>query len=614
MAYLFRGSLCGYICAECSEALPNVVVRLYRNREGQNVAALVSASAKDTFRILTPDEVKEKGNDLIAETRTDDQGNFTFELGEKERYAGEAFEIDVHCESVPNAGEIRGAESVQFTVTTLQPAWKQQERGLVAAWEYCIPYRYWCLIRSWFRAWVICGKVMDCETKTPIPGVRVKAFDADWLQDDALGFGITDSQGKFRIDYTRAAFEKTPLSWLGINVELTSGPDIYFHVETQPGAIMLLKETQTDGRKPGRENVGPCLCVTLCVDPRKIPPHTPPELPSVFTKIGGLYYETQVNSFAPGNGKTITDNRAFYSTLRLNGILSQRRNGKPVEYMFEVMPTDASGNPAGAWTQVPVAQVAGTHIGDITKFISPPMPPGSNPIKMTPYSLSNADFTADGWIKVPQMNDINSPAGAFAPNNNLINLNTTQLAAFAPIDLTGLVTGQSQTTVAPVAQNRHFAIRMWVREQGVGGSATVGGTCHHIAVENTRYNNILSHPAWSGPTPVSGALGVAMINVAQLVGGCDEITTDLDILFTAVHPNLGGVGISMVGGGGSYGFTLPVPANPVDQFGTALPSGWTLGDLANCAYIVTLSAQLLLTTGDSHPDNVYDQIAFCKHP
>lgn len=614
MAYVFRGRLCGYICADCSEALSNVVVRLYRNREGQDVAALVGANAKDTFRVLTPDEVKEKENDLIAQTKTDDQGNFTFELGENDRYAGEAFEVDVYCESVPNAPEASNTEPVQFTVTTLQPAWKQEERGFVAAWEYCISYRYWCLIRSRFGAWVICGTVVDCETKTPLPGVQVKAFDADWLQDDPLGSGVTNAQGKFRIYYAKSSFEKTPLSWLGLNVELTSGPDLYFSVETVPTAISLLKETQVDGRKPGRENVGPCFCVTLCVDPKKIPPHTPTELPSVFTKIGNLYYETQVNSFAPGNGKTIGDNRAFYSTLKLNGILSQRRNGNAVEYMFEVMPTDADGNSVGGWSQVPVAQVAGTYIGDITKFVSPPVPPGSNPIKMTPYFLSNVDFTLDGWIKVPQMTDINAPTGAFAPNNTLIYLNTAQLAAFAPIDLTGLITGQSQTTVAPLASNLHFAIRMWVREDGVAGSATVGGICHHIAVENTLYNNIRSHPAWSGPTPVSGALGVAMVNVAQLTGGCDEITTDLDLLFTAAHPNLGTVTMSMVGGGGTFDFIIPAPADPTDQHGTASPDGWPLDELANCAYIVTLSAQLLLTTGESAPDDVIDQIAFCKHP
>ena len=38
-----------------------------------------------------------------------------------------------------------------------------------------------------FGAWTICGHVRHCETKAPIGGVSVRAFDVDWLQDDALG-------------------------------------------------------------------------------------------------------------------------------------------------------------------------------------------------------------------------------------------------------------------------------------------------------------------------------------------------------------------------------------------------------------------------------------------
>lgn len=44
----------------------------------------------------------------------------------------------------------------------------------------------------------------------------------------------------------------------------------------------------------------------------------------------------------------------------------------------------------------------------------------------------------------------------------------------------------------------------------------------------------------------------------------------------------------------------------------ATPSGWTVASLTPCAYIVTLAVGLLLTDGDSVPDPLYDQIAFCK--
>jgi hypothetical protein len=67
----------------------------------------------------------------------------------------------------------------------------------------------------------------------------------------------------------------------------------------------------------------------------------------------------------------------------------------------------------------------------------------------------------------------------------------------------------------------------------------------------------------------------------------------------------------MSGPGGPYPFTLPA-AVAGEQFGTATPDGWTLASLSPCAYVVGLSVQLLLTTGDGVPNNLYDQIAFCK--
>jgi hypothetical protein len=116
---------------------------------------------------------------------------------------------------------------------------------------------------SRFGVWSICGHLRTCKDK-PIPGAVVKAFDSDWLQDDALGSATTDFNGHFLISYLRSDFEKTPLSAWGINFELVGGPDVYFTAEL--GGSTILQETQADGRKPGRQNVGPCLCVDLCTD------------------------------------------------------------------------------------------------------------------------------------------------------------------------------------------------------------------------------------------------------------------------------------------------------------------------------------------------------------
>jgi hypothetical protein len=119
------------------------------------------------------------------------------------------------------------------------------------------------------------------------------------------------------------------------------------------------------------------------------------------------------------------------------------------------------------------------------------------------------------------------------------------------------------------------------------------------------------HPSWAGFTDPPGTIGVRLLDIQQLlVNGCVEITNALDVLFTAAHPNLGAVSITMTGPGGPYGFTLP-PAVPGERFGTATPN-FSVAALQPCAYIVTLEVQLLLTTGDSVPSDLFDQIAFCK--
>jgi hypothetical protein len=61
----------------------------------------------------------------------------------------------------------------------------------------------------------------------------------------------------------------------------------------------------------------------------------PPPLESYFTSIGSFEYATQIDSALPATGLTRGDTRAFFSTLRLNGILTQTVGGQPLEYLFE---------------------------------------------------------------------------------------------------------------------------------------------------------------------------------------------------------------------------------------------------------------------------------------
>lgn len=628
MAYIFKGRLCGYICDECFEPLSRAKVLLYRIAQGRDVTTLAVAAPKDTFAILTDEQVAEKKKLLIAEADVDEEGNFSFELGDKQKYKGEPFEVDVYCGTIPPHQPTRHEpRPVQFSVTTLQPLWRETASGLLFGWEYCLPARLWCLIRGRFGVWAVCGRVTVCEngrdTRIPVPNVRVRAFDVDWLQDDALGHDITDAGGHFHIYYTPQNFRVTPFSPL-INFEWVSGPDIYFRVETLLGTA-LLSEPRSAGRTPQRENRGPCTCVRLCIDKDKVPPTTTTETLSVFNKIGAYNFLTQIDSGGAGDGLTLADNRAFFSTLRLNGILAKTKNGNPLEYAFEVAAYDPTTNVLGAYSQIPLAQVAPTNIGTWEHFTGDIL----NPVETKDYILNGVagpgvlvpQVSPDGWVRVPQESNVFAAQGNFVPSTGsypgFINLVSETLRAFGVINESAVQAGETAGPPnAVLGRVFYYSLRMKVREAiggvPVAGSEQFAGTCVRLAVMNTRYDNVAKNGSWI-PHTVDGQLGVASLDIQELAGaGCTEITNSLTVKYTAAHPNLGGFSISMTGPGGPYTFTPGGGGTAENRFGTAT-NDFNIADLPDCAYIVKLSVPLLLTTGDSNPDNLFDEVAFCKN-
>jgi len=629
MSYIFKGRLCGYICDQCQEPLSLVKIRLYRIGQGRDVTTLAVAAPKDTFAILTDEQVAEKEQLLIAEAETDKEGNFSFDLGEGQKYNGEPFEVDVYCGTVPpHLPPHHEPQPIQFSVTTIQPLWREREKGeLLYGWEYCLPARLWCLIRARFGVWVICGRVTVCEqgrdTHVPVPNVRVRAFDVDWLQDDALGSDITDAGGHFQIYYTPQNFRVTPFSPL-INIEWVGGPDIYFRVETLLGTA-LLTEPRSKGRTPQRENRGPCTCVDLCIDKDKVPPPTTTETLSVFNKIGGYNFLTQIDSGAGGDGLTLGDNRAFFATLRLNGILAKTKNGNPLEYAFEVAAYDPTTNVLGAYTQIPLGQVAQTNIGTWEHFTGA----FPNPVETKDYILNGVagpnvlvpQVSPDGWVRVPQESNVFGGQGNFVPSTGsypgFINLISQTLRAFGTIDESAVQAGETAGPPnAVLGRVFYYSLRMKVREAiggvPVAGSEQFAGTCVRLAVMNTLYNRVSKNGSWV-PHTVDGQLGVASLDIQELAGaGCTEITNSLTVKYTAAHPDLGSFSIWMEGPGGPYSFTPAAGGTADNRFGTAT-NNFNIVDLEDCAYIVKLSVPLLLTTGDSIPDALFDEVAFCKN-
>jgi hypothetical protein len=334
----------------------------------------------------------------------------------------------------------------------------------------------------------------------------------------------------------------------------------------------------------------------------------PPGCLTTFRYIGGYNILTAINSTLAGDGKTTADDRAFFSTIRLNGVLCKQHSGGPAEYRFEYREL-----PAGVWTPVPTDWIERTVIGLWQSTV--PAPPDD----VKPYTVKGsapndqvATLTVDGWVQVPQESNVNDAGGNFAPNGNLINLNTVKMATWTDINIAGMTAGQS-TVPAGLGADKLFGLRLRVRRVGMPATEVTAGTCEKLAIYNTHYDNVTHKGAWA-PVVVSDQLGVVMVNVQEIGTGCAKITNALTIKYTAAHPNLGDVTISMDGPGGPYTTTLADDAGSTadNRFGTATVNGVVIANLNKCAYLVKMSAVILLTTGDTVPDPIWDEVAFCK--
>jgi hypothetical protein len=636
MNYLFKGKLQGWICAECVEPLSKVTVRLYRVFQQENLVTLATASEKQTFRILTDEEVGEKRDRLLAETDTDAQGNYTFELGENSDYHGEPFEIDVYCEKVPGQ-KSAGNEPppLQFSITTLQPRWRESDNGLVAAWDYTLPYRFWCGIRARFGAWVICGRVVMCKTKTPVQGVRVHAFDVDWIQDDALGMGSTDASGLFFIYYSAQDFQQTPLSpW--INWEMIGGPDIYFMVDTPLGSQLLI-EPRSRGRDSDRENAGPCFCVELCLEKRPPDIQKPDPIP-LFTHVGGYDVHSAnpaLGDFDLTDGTTKSGGFAFTGDIALRGILPDGYASDPVEYRFRIAKHQVPGPGLGPVQNVDGGMIPKTRIGTL-EFLGwngtalVPMyadywvnnPGAQVTIPLTGGSTLtvsvNKAVDPDGWIQVPTEHDLTEGGvGLFVPNSWLITLDTEKLSneLFDLTSATPPLPVKAGDSVPAAQRSEAPTFRLFFEARSVATPHAAKGSnqLDRIAISNTRYK-YERHPGWAGSTPTTDA--VVSLDIAEMLAGtgCDNLTKELHALFTVYHPYLADARLYFEGNP-----PLPVPASftaPIvggEAHAGAPGQLFDISGLNPCAYILWLRAELNLTRGWDQIPNPYlwDRIAFC---
>jgi hypothetical protein len=324
MSFIIKGNLRGLLCSDCEIPVSGNSVKVYKTFDKANETRLAVADAKQTFHQVTDAELKEKEKLFLAEAALQDNGDFVIEINDRSGYEGGAVDVDWYCGNTPikiGPGPKKDL-SLQFHITTLQPAYRQTEKGgQVAFFEYKIDAKWFCRILTLLDIWVVCGIIVDCETKKPLQGVKVFAYDVDLLQDDTLGNTYTDNNGKFTIVYPGANFRQTLLSPF-LNVEWPAGPDYYFRVESSSGAI-LLQEDRTRGRQTDRHNAHNCFCVKLCIKDGGIYTSDVPW----FTSVGKFNITSDIDA----GGKTLTAKAGvggagygFFNSVNLVGYATKK--------------------------------------------------------------------------------------------------------------------------------------------------------------------------------------------------------------------------------------------------------------------------------------------------
>lgn len=602
MKYTIKGNLCGLLCEQCPEAIFPAEVLLYQSWSQERVLENTVANTKDTFRIVGREEIKDREKLTIGMTRTDEKGNFEFSIDEK--FSKTAFDIDFVCGSVPRQPpKPHRKDPVQFHLTTFYPKWiiDREQETFIYKWEYCLPSKWWCYIRGhYFDAWVICGQLTNCETKKPIVNATIKAFDADLITDDFLGTAVTDSNGRFRIDYTSAQFR---VNFIPLNVEtdpgsltFSSGPDVYFKADI--GGTVLIDETAANRRN----NVGYCLCVDLCSKINVGEPGV--DFPSAWTGIGSAFNV----SFGGGasdfdaDGHAGAGKYALFSNIRLTGQAATRTAaGNPIEYRFLVSDvTTPNGGSSPALSDF-------TKIVGVTPNLFTPSVVAKLMQKAFPFAVYNivsdqADFDVEGWfdinsaiVRTQTANGLGSLSDYwFIDEDTLITMNTAVLKPHANLP-SGLVPVGDPIAAANKIPVEKVAIRFEIREV-VNKPANLfniipgsGKTLNSAIINNNQ-----------------SYLDLA-IQELQASGDCSPISGTIHAKYTVHHPHLQSVTLNVHNNSWSVnkylndGFvTLSNNLNDAVNAGnnTSLQINATPNDLTRCTYALTLTITRRLHNGD----------------
>jgi hypothetical protein len=592
--YLFSAHFAGRMCEKCLVHFSKTKVSIFRSREQE---CPDRPRLKDVFTQLAEDDFKKMQSSLLAEGKTDEGGNVEIEIDpEQNDYQGECIEVVITFERL--VGQDKELDSPEhFLIARYQPQWELKDRRQFHFYDFVFPASLWCAYLKKHDIWAICGRVTTCtKPDSPVGGVTVKAYDADWTQHDSLGEDVTDANGWFIIYYDRASFTRTPFP--AINLEWESGPDVYFGIEGVDAVgnpIILLDEPPSRGRKPDRENVSNCFCVHLCAT-LLVP--LPDQVP-MWTHIGNYQIPDSVNMHDfRAEGYTQSGDLAFYSNLTFIGQTGTATATRRLRYRFLYAEWTGLTAPTPT-TPVTKDMIASTKVGQIIVSTSP--------LILEPVYVNNAAAIHNhdpdpvtGWIDVEDDSRF-TPIG-----NKLIKLRSTKLAGAKsysnPVPNPDAGRDASVAPLLDVEREIHkFALRYQLEEDtGTGWVPIHDQTMDALVINNA---DIL---LW---LELDEFLLVPM-------GVCQPITHTVTARYTVDHPHLDWYQIEIEKQ--SIHMSWPVPR--VNYGGSltfrgghdASPTPTDVSAWDPCSYIVILSAHRRVTNGYGGPGVKWVYRTFCK--
>lgn len=573
MTFRVRGGLAATLADGFEESLSNVTVRLYSPAEEPlAVSSSTAARPKETFAILSPDEVAAKQERLLGQDETDEDGQFDVQIEEDAPYQEDehgrpaVFQIDVRVESVPGS-TAEPERPVQFHLTTHQPRWREGESGLVADWETTVPKRNWCAVLEEAGIWSVCGRVTICDTTDPVAQLTVTAKDADIVQHDRLGSAVTNANGQFCIYYTRSDFEATPPPWGPI--ELTPGPDLYFRIE-QAGQTRL-EEDPSRGRQGARENAGHCETVDLCVEPREPSGgeadggQTP--VPTYWQRVGSTF---DAPFIFPGSSDFDAEGYAGQNKYAITGaptmegsapLFHSENPDQFVQYRFLVSENATSNpgrtpsgfKPVGAGNATyRNAFVEGVTVGEVLAYDA-----GNQVIRPVAVDVDESHVVGQGWVSVRDaVNDalgreLNTDLQTLRSNNRyfgwndedaLLGIDTRQFTGESDVE-NASASSQVPDAGEPVPSDR----RIGVEKIAVKFEARVVDANGSVLPSPGNGGSILSGATLNAMVVNNNAAFAAFENVdlAALQDKCQKLTGDVELAFTVHHPHLAGVRLTV---------------------------------------------------------------------